>query len=124
MRNKRRTFSASFKAKVAIEAIKEQSTMQDLASKYKLHANQISKWKAEFLVNASSVFEKENQDRKSTRLNSSHVRISYAVFCLKKKKKKKKKKEHGKKKKKKNKKKHNNRHRLVIKLKTVKIGNT
>src|SRR5207249_6824038 len=32
------------------------------------------------------------QDRKSTRLNSSHVSISYAVFCLKKKKKKKKKK--------------------------------
>src|SRR5690554_7791025 len=30
------------------------------------------------------------KDRKSTRLNSSHVRISYAVFCLKKKKKKKK----------------------------------
>src|SRR5436309_12492795 len=29
------------------------------------------------------------QDRKSTRLNSSHVKISYAVFCLKKKKKKK-----------------------------------
>src|SRR3989442_3751093 len=27
----------------------------------------------------------EDQDRKSTRLNSSHVRISYAVFCLKKK---------------------------------------
>src|SRR5436309_14419366 len=31
-----------------------------------------------------------DQDRKSTRLNSSHVKISYAVFCLKKKKKKKK----------------------------------
>src|SRR5690606_17115072 len=31
-------------------------------------------------------FEKENPDRKSTRLNSSHVKISYAVFCLKKKK--------------------------------------
>src|SRR5437870_13745585 len=30
----------------------------------------------------------ENKDRKSTRLNSSHVAISYAVFCLKKKKKK------------------------------------
>src|SRR3989442_8547079 len=29
---------------------------------------------------------RENRDRKSTRLNSSHVRISYAVFCLKKKK--------------------------------------
>src|SRR5690554_7361530 len=31
---------------------------------------------------------KSDRDRKSTRLNSSHVRISYAVFCLKKKKKK------------------------------------
>src|SRR5438874_6668970 len=31
----------------------------------------------------------QQQDRKSTRLNSSHVEISYAVFCLKKKKKKK-----------------------------------
>src|SRR5690349_23162892 len=35
------------------------------------------------------VFATERQDRKSTRLNSSHVEISYAVFCLKKKKKKK-----------------------------------
>src|SRR5215813_6397753 len=42
-------------------------------------------------------------DRKSTRLNSSHVRISYAVFCLKKKKKKKKKIKQKKKKIKKNK---------------------
>src|SRR6266511_5804239 len=47
------------------------------------------------------------RDRKSTRLNSSHVKISYAVFCLKKKKKKKKQiqiKKKKKKKKKKNKK--------------------
>src|SRR5688572_31971642 len=34
-----------------------------------------------------------SEDRKSTRLNSSHSQISYAVFCLKKKKKKKKKKQ-------------------------------
>src|SRR5690554_7002457 len=34
-----------------------------------------------------TVAKKANEDRKSTRLNSSHVRISYAVFCLKKKKK-------------------------------------
>src|SRR5688572_32185751 len=43
------------------------------------------------------------QDRKSTRLNSSHSQISYAVFCLKKKKKKKKKNKHMKNKKKKKK---------------------
>src|SRR5690554_7428194 len=40
-----------------------------------------------------------SEDRKSTRLNSSHVRISYAVFCLKKKKKKNKKLKEKKKKK-------------------------
>src|SRR5215475_14873911 len=44
-----------------------------------------------------------SRDRKSTRLNSSHVKISYAVFCLKKKKKKKKNKKIKKKKKKKRK---------------------
>src|SRR5438067_6335255 len=36
----------------------------------------------------SAVQANDHQDRKSTRLNSSHVSISYAVFCLKKKKKK------------------------------------
>src|SRR5437667_6199992 len=36
------------------------------------------------------VLNPSSQDRKSTRLNSSHITISYAVFCLKKKKKKKK----------------------------------
>src|SRR5439155_5254624 len=39
----------------------------------------------QFICEASGGYE---QDRKSTRLNSSHVAISYAVFCLKKKKKK------------------------------------
>src|SRR5690606_41670814 len=40
-----------------------------------------------FLDAAPRVFACFDQDRKSTRLNSSHVKISYAVFCLKKKKK-------------------------------------
>src|SRR5438874_6365096 len=41
-----------------------------------------------YYVRAQKVRELIRQDRKSTRLNSSHVEISYAVFCLKKKKKK------------------------------------
>src|SRR5690625_7079457 len=35
----------------------------------------------EYLVNWSFKILKQNEDRKSTRLNSSHVAISYAVFC-------------------------------------------
>src|SRR5687768_17694838 len=53
----------------------------------------------EFYV-ARLIDDESQQDRKSTRLNSSHGYISYAVFCLKKKKKKKKEKKKIKKKKK------------------------
>src|SRR5204863_2769113 len=45
------------------------------------------------LWSPASLWKKSDEDRKSTRLNSSHVEISYAVFCLKKKKKNKKKQE-------------------------------
>src|SRR5688572_32776064 len=48
---------------------------------------------ADFLMNLETLIKRipdhEEKDRKSTRLNSSHSQISYAVFCLKKKKKKK-----------------------------------
>mgnify|MGYP006111548649 CR=1 FL=1 len=66
MKKTRRKFSPSFKAKVAIEAIKEQSSLQELASKFELHPTQISSWKREFLDNASLAFgskpEKEDSD--------------------------------------------------------------
>src|SRR5437867_9508652 len=55
---------------------------------------------AAFVVSDRLSIGRQTADRKSTRLNSSHRTISYAVFCLKKKKKKKKKKIKRKKKKK------------------------
>jgi transposase len=58
MKNKSRSFSASFKAKIAVEAIKEQMTISELAQKHQLHPNQIALWKKEFLNNAESVFER------------------------------------------------------------------
>lgn len=69
MKSKRK-FSADFKAKVAIEAIKEQSTLQDLATKYELHIRQISHWKRQFLENAGLIFEgnrTENKEQVNTR---------------------------------------------------------
>ena len=47
-KNKRERYSAAFKAKVAIDAIKERETLQQLAVKYKVSAVTIGKWKAEF----------------------------------------------------------------------------
>jgi len=66
MKKSRRKFSASFKAKVAIEALKEHSSLQELAAKFELHPTQISSWKREFLENADLAFgskpEKEDPD--------------------------------------------------------------
>ena len=60
----RRKFSAEFKAKVALEAIKEQLTVSELAAKHQLHPNQIAQWKKQFLDNASMVFSAEKADLK------------------------------------------------------------
>lgn len=63
----RRKFSADFKAKVVLEALKERSTIEELARKYELHPNQIHLWKKEFLNKASVVFssgESLSEDKK------------------------------------------------------------
>jgi len=53
----RRRFTPEFKAKVALEAVREVQTVADLARRYEIHPNQISKWKREFLDNAARAFE-------------------------------------------------------------------
>jgi len=53
----RRVFNASFKAKVALEALRERNTIEEIARKYELHPNQVSTWKKEFIQNAASAFE-------------------------------------------------------------------
>ena len=57
----RRKFSAEFKAKIAIEAIKERSSIEEIARKNELHPNQISLWKKEFLSKASLVFASDDK---------------------------------------------------------------
>lgn len=56
--NKRRKFTSAFKTKVVLEALSERYSIQELSRKHGVHANQISKWKNQFLSNAETVFEK------------------------------------------------------------------
>ncbi|WCM43539.1 transposase (plasmid) [Flavobacterium sp. CBA20B-1] len=65
MKQTRRKFSSEFKAKVAIEALKERETLQELALKFELHPNQISQWKQEFLEKSSQVFDTKKAVKES-----------------------------------------------------------
>ena len=56
MKRPRRNHSATFKAKVALAAIKGDKTMVELAEQFKVHPNQISQWRAELLARAAEVF--------------------------------------------------------------------
>lgn len=56
-RRDRRKFTATFKAEVVLEALKERRTISELAQQFDLHPNQITTWKKEFLTGVSKVFE-------------------------------------------------------------------
>ncbi len=55
----RRKFTAEFKTKVVLEALKERSSVEELARKHEVHPTQIATWKREFLSKASDVFNKK-----------------------------------------------------------------
>lgn len=57
MSGKRRTFTAEFKAKVAVEAIKGQRTLSEIAQRYEIHPNQVSAWKRQAMEQLPAVFE-------------------------------------------------------------------
>lgn len=69
MKRKRRKFSSGFKAKVALEAIKERETLAELAIRFEVHPNQISTWKQEFLSKADQVFEKQNSKSEESQVD-------------------------------------------------------
>ena len=56
MSKERRKHSPSFKAKVALEAVKGQETVAQLAARYEVHPGQIQAWKKALLEGASGVF--------------------------------------------------------------------
>lgn len=61
----RQLFTAIQKAKVAIEAIKNQKTMSEIAQEYSVHPTQIGLWKKTLLENASQLFDDKRNSKKT-----------------------------------------------------------
>ena len=53
MKKARRRIDAALKAKIALEALREQATVNDLAQRHQLHPEQIYAWKKQLLENAA-----------------------------------------------------------------------
>lgn len=59
---KRKNHSPDFKAKVALEAIREEMTLAELSKKYGVHPNMISGWKRAAIANMAKAFERGKTD--------------------------------------------------------------
>ena len=53
---KRRKFTPEFKAKVALEALRGDRTIQEIAARYEVHPNQVSTWKRQAMDGLGDVF--------------------------------------------------------------------
>jgi putative transposase len=56
MKKQRKSYTAAFKAKVALEAIKGQRTTNEIASAYEVHPNQVTQWKKQAVSQLSEIF--------------------------------------------------------------------
>ena len=63
MTKTRRKIDAGLKAKIALEALREQATVNDLAQRYQVHPNQIYAWKKQLLDNAARAFDSKSGGR-------------------------------------------------------------
>ena len=74
MRQNRRKHNPSFKARVALEALKGEETIAELANRFEVHPGQIRKWKNSLAEGAAGIFggfekeEKKERERKKTAL--------------------------------------------------------
>jgi len=75
---KRRRFTGQFKAKVALEALRGERPVQEIAAKYGVHPNQVSTWKKQAVDGLSGVFsdkaEKTERDQEAT-VRDLHAKI-------------------------------------------------
>lgn len=89
MTKTRRKHSPEFKAKVALEALKQMKTIAELAAEYEVHPNQIQQWKAQLLESLPGIFEnrtwkKEDPDKEKEKLYEQIGRLQMANEFLKK----------------------------------------
>ncbi len=70
---KRRTFTPEQKTKIVLELLADEHSLTEIAAKYEIQPAQITRWKTEFLENASRAFSKE--DNAIDKLSKQHESV-------------------------------------------------
>jgi len=71
----RRNHSAAFKARVAVEALKEGQAIIELAERFQVHPDQITEWKRQLLERAAEVFSKGKTTEAGPDIKELHAKI-------------------------------------------------
>ncbi len=82
-KTKRKRYAAEFKAKVALEAIKGEQTLAELATKYSLHPNMITNWKRQAINNMAETFSSKADRSKEideAQLKDLHAKIGQLII--------------------------------------------
>lgn len=80
---KRASYKSEFKAKVALEALKEQKTLSELSSEFEVHSNQVSQWKKQLKDGAVDLFKMVSSHRKKDSSDALTNRLYQEIGQLK-----------------------------------------
>ena len=69
MSKKRKNYSAEFKAKVALAAIKNEATVAELAQRFEVHPTMIATWKRSLIEGAAEIFGQRQKSQKKAAAN-------------------------------------------------------
>ena len=79
--SKRRNHDAAFKARVALEALKGERTVSELATAYEVHPTMIHQWKKALLEGAAGIFERGGQAAATAEIAEETVRDLHAKIA-------------------------------------------